>query len=53
MANIIVTTLVASLLMLLMITISIAATMPFVGSLIRLRANYNPRAVGLEGAENQ
>jgi len=53
MAGLFVTTLVAVCMMLVMIVISVAVTMPFVGSLIRLRANYNPRAVGLEGAENQ
>jgi hypothetical protein len=50
--NIIITTVVASAMMFIMVLLSAAITMPFVGSLIRLRSNYNPRAVGLEGTEN-
>lgn len=33
--------------------LGVALTMPFHGALIRLRANYNPKAIGLEGAENR
>ncbi|KAL1408022.1 hypothetical protein Q8F55_004819 [Vanrija albida] len=32
--------------------VSIAAFMPFMGALVRLRANYNPKAVGFAGTEN-
>lgn len=32
--------------------VSTLITMPLIGSLVRLRANYNPRAVGLDDTEN-
>jgi hypothetical protein len=47
------TLLLATLLMIVLMAIGVAVTMPFHGALVRLRANYNPRAVGLEGTENR
>lgn len=43
----------ASFIMVLLMGIGVAITMPFHGALVRLRSNYNPRAVGLEGVENR
>lgn len=39
--------------MVLLMALGVAVTMPFHGALVRLRANYNPKAVGLEGVENR
>jgi len=47
------TLILATLLMIVLMAIGVAITMPFHGALVRLRANYNPRAVGLEGTENR
>ena len=47
------TLIVASLMMIGIMALLIAITMPFQGALVRLRSNYNPRAVGLEGTENR
>jgi len=47
------TLLLATLIMVVLMGIGVALTMPFHGALVRLRANYNPRAVGLEGTENR
>ena len=44
---------VAALIMILLMAVGVGLTMPFHGALVRLRANYNPRAVGLEGTENR
>lgn len=49
----ILTLLIATLIMISLMAIAVAITMPFHGALVRLRANYNPRAVGLEGTENR
>ncbi|ORY32275.1 mitochondrial carrier domain-containing protein [Naematelia encephala] len=43
----------ATLLMIVLMAVGVGLTMPFHGALVRLRANYNPRAVGLEGTENR
>jgi hypothetical protein len=43
----------ASFIMVLLMALGVAVTMPFHGALVRLRANYNPKAVGLEGVENR
>jgi hypothetical protein len=43
------TLLLATFLMITLMGVMVALTMPFHGALVRLRANYNPRAVGLEG----
>ena len=53
MLDFIVTLIVASIIMATLMCITVAITMPFHGALVRLRANYNPRAVGLEGIENR
>lgn len=45
--------LVAMLFAIFLLPFAVAFMMPFVGALIRLRANYNPRAVGFEGTENR
>jgi hypothetical protein len=47
------TLILASFIMVLLMAAGVAVTMPFHGALVRLRANYNPRAVGLEGVENR
>ena len=47
------TLILATLLMIVLMAIGVAITIPFHGALVRLRANYNPRAVGLEGTENR
>jgi hypothetical protein len=47
------TLLVATLIMIVLMAVVVGLTMPFHGALVRLRANYNPRAVGLEGTENR
>lgn len=47
------TLLVAMAIMIALMAVGVALTMPFHGALVRLRANYNPRAVGLEGTENR
>lgn len=39
--------------MIVLMAVGVALTMPFHGALVRLRANYNPRAVGLEGTDNR
>jgi len=39
---------VASLIMIVAVFVGVAFTMPFHGAVIRLRANYNPKGVGLE-----
>jgi hypothetical protein len=49
----ILTVLIASIMMVALMALGVAITMPFHGALVRLRANYNPRAVGLEGTENR
>ncbi|EIW72509.1 hypothetical protein TREMEDRAFT_70739 [Tremella mesenterica DSM 1558] len=49
----ILTLLLAAGIMVLAMAVGVGVTMPFHGALIRLRANYNPRAVGLEGVENR
>ena len=41
--------LVASAMVIFATIVSVAITMPLTGALVRLRANYNPRAVGLDG----
>lgn len=33
--------------------VSFIFVMPFAGALVRLRANYNPKAVGFEGSEER
>lgn len=53
MIDFIVTLLLASTIMVGLMGLGVALTMPFHGALIRLRANYNPKAIGLEGAENR
>jgi hypothetical protein len=53
MIDFIVTLLLASTIMVGIMGLGVALTMPFHGALIRLRANYNPKAIGLEGAENR
>lgn len=53
MIDLIITVLLASIIMVVAMAIGIAITMPLHGALVRLRANYNPRAVGLEGTENR
>jgi hypothetical protein len=53
MLDFIVTLLLASVIMVTFMAIGVALTMPLHGALVRLRANYNPRAVGLEGVENR
>lgn len=50
--NIVVTIIVASMIMIISSVIATLIVMPFKGSLIRLRANYNPRAVGFDGTDN-
>lgn len=52
MSNIIVTILVACAIMIVSSVVATIVVMPFTGSLIRLRANYNPRAVGFDGTDN-
>lgn len=52
MAGIVVTVLLASVMMVFASVIGTIIIMPFAGSLIRLRANYNPRAVGFDGMDN-
>lgn len=47
------TLILASIIMVVLMALGVAITMPFHGALVRLRANYNPRAVGLEGVENR
>ncbi|KAK4687234.1 hypothetical protein P7C73_g2887, partial [Tremellales sp. Uapishka_1] len=49
----ILTLLLAALIMIVLMAVGVGITMPFHGSMVRLRANYNPRAVGLEGTENR
>ncbi|KAL7424809.1 hypothetical protein Q5752_000493 [Cryptotrichosporon argae] len=49
----IVTVLLAMLIMACMMCLTVGLTMPFYGSLVRLRANYNPHAVGLDGTDNR
>jgi hypothetical protein len=53
MLDFIVTLIIASIIMATLMCVTVAVTMPFHGALVRLRANYNPRAVGLEGIENR
>ena len=53
MLDFIVTLVLASIIMATLMCVTVAVTMPFHGALVRLRANYNPRAVGLEGIENR
>jgi len=48
-----ITIILAIFLMVVLMGIIVALTMPFHGALVRLRANYNPRAVGLEGTDNR
>lgn len=43
----------ASFIMVMLMALGVVVTMPFHGALVRLRANYNPKAVGLEGVENR
>ncbi len=50
--NIVATIIVASLIMVVSSVVATLIVMPFKGSLIRLRANYNPRAVGFDGTDN-
>ncbi|BEI86265.1 hypothetical protein CcaverHIS002_0605520 [Cutaneotrichosporon cavernicola] len=50
--NIVLTIVVACLIMMISAVIATIIVMPFKGSLIRLRANYNPRAVGFDGSDN-
>jgi hypothetical protein len=50
--NIVATIIVASLIMVISSVVATLIVMPFKGSLIRLRANYNPRAVGFDGTDN-
>jgi hypothetical protein len=47
------TLILASIIMVVLMAVGVALAMPFHGALVRLRANYNPRAVGLEGVENR
>lgn len=47
------TLILASIIMVALMAVGVALAMPFHGALVRLRANYNPRAVGLEGVENR
>jgi hypothetical protein len=49
----ILTLILAALFMVIIMAVGVAIFMPFQGALVRLRANFNPRAVGLEGTENR
>lgn len=53
MASSFATTLVAIAIVCFSMVFTVLVMMPFAGALIRLRANYNPRAVGFDGADNQ
>jgi hypothetical protein len=53
MLDFIITLLLAALIMLVLASIGVAITMPFHGALVRLRSNYNPKAIGIEGADNR
>ncbi|WVQ82656.1 hypothetical protein IAT38_004788 [Cryptococcus sp. DSM 104549] len=44
----IITLIVATFIMVALMAVGVAITMPFTGALVRLRANYNPHAVGLD-----
>lgn len=53
MLEFLITLFLAALIMLVLAAVGVGLTMPFHGALVRLRSNYNPKAIGIEGAENR
>lgn len=49
--NIFITGVLAFFMMIIGIVIALAIVMPFSGAIVRLRANYNPRAVGFDDSD--
>lgn len=50
--NMFITAVLALLIMIIGAAVSTVFVMPLAGALVRLRANYNPRAVGFDDSEN-